>query len=220
MDITKGEKPMRHILNAGIAFLSLSLVGCNLHTPTDITDQRVQVHEEMFTEDMLLADVDDAYLGALARHYTKHGGSTMDLIVTYDPKSYRNTAMTATNKISDISETLRDYGVTDVNAGIMPIKSQGDDAHMVVSYSALTAHAPEGCVSMSGTDGQPLGYNEDYKLGCSIKTMVARQVSKPAHLLGRGNVDSTTDGRSSTNIVDLYRNGAQNPPLDGESATE
>lgn len=217
----KGDNPMKYILNAGMAFLSLSLVGCNLSEPTTLNDSQIRVQEEMLMRDVALSDVDESFIGSLARHYTKHGGGAMDLIVTYDPKSYRNTAMGATNKISDIVSALRDRGVVNVNASIMPINAQGDLPRLLIAYNSFTAHAPKGCEEMMpGMNGRPVGGGAEYKLGCSIDTLMARQVAKPQHLLGRGATGAATDGRSAANIVDLYRMGAENKELGGESATE
>ncbi len=217
----KGKNSMKHLFKAGIAFISLTLVGCNLHTPTAVTQQPFQIHEEVMTHDVLLADVDDAFIDGLAKHYAKHGGSTMDLILTYDPKSYRNTAMNASNNLADVAQKLRRHGVIDVDASVMPIKSQGDSAHLLVSYTAVTASVPKECENMlSGMDGSAVEADRDYKLGCSIKSMTARQVAKPADLAGRELADHETDGRSATNIVDRYRSGAPNASLDGQSATQ
>ncbi|PCK00554.1 MAG: hypothetical protein COA45_01910 [Zetaproteobacteria bacterium] len=218
----KGSNPMKYTLSAIMAFLSLSLVGCiDLYEPSAINEKPVRVQEEMLTHDVELSGVDDDYVGSLARHYTKHGGGPMDLIVTYDPRSYRNTAMGATNRISEIVSALRERGVVDINASIMPIKAQGDEARLLVTYNSFTAHAPEGCDElMPGMNGRLVGDSSEYKLGCSIKTMMARQVAKPRHLLGRGATGTPTDGRSAANIVDLYRMGEENTALEGESATD
>ena len=217
----KGKKSMKFLLNASMAVLSMSLIGCNLYEPSTLHDRKIQVQEEMLTHDVSISAVDDAFLSGLARHYSKHGGGVMDLIVTYDPKSYRNTAMQATNEISNIVTSLRDLGVVNINANIIPIKDQGDDAHLLVTYNSFNAHAPEGCDRMMpGMNGRSVGDNDGYALGCSIDTIIARQVAKPQHLLGRGAVGGPTDGRSASNVVDLYRMGAENKELDGQQATD
>ena len=218
----KHKNPLRYLMNAGLAFLSLSLTGCmDLYEPPTVNDNRIQVKEEAFLQDVSINDVNDEFIAALARHYSKHGGSAMDLIVTYDPRSYRNTAMNATNRAANIASSMRDYGISNVKAGVMPVKSQGDEARLLVSYDAYTAHAPEGCdYEMPGMNDAPVEDDKKYKMGCGIDTLLARQIAKPGHLLGRGSQDGTTDGRSSTNIVDLYRTGRQNEPLEGEVASD
>tara|TARA_R110002095_G_scaffold90802_1_gene79188 strand:+ start:8042 stop:8728 length:687 start_codon:yes stop_codon:yes gene_type:complete len=221
---TKHKNPLRYFLNAGLAFMSLSVGGCmgvDLYEPPTINESRIQVEEETFFQDVAVDDVDDAYLGMLARHYTKHGGSPMDLIITYDPRSYRNTAMKATDMAASIAGSLRGYGVSKVNAGVMPIKSQGDEARLLVTYDSYNARPPEGCDNnMPGMNKSPLEHDERYKLGCSIDTLVARQVSKPSDLLGRGKTETKSDGRPISNIIDLYRVGTPNTSLDGEKASD
>ncbi len=215
---------MKYLLNFSVAFLALgALAGCNMYSAGSINENPIRVSEEMVTKDVLISDIDDAFIGSIARHYTKHSGSPMKIIVTYDPKSRSNTAMGATNEVSDIVSNLRDYGVTNVDAGILPVKSQGSDSKLIISYNSFNAHAPEGCDAlMSGMNGDLNGRdsNADYKMGCSIDTMLARQVAKPSHLLGRGNSGQGYDGRSATNIVDGYRTGAQNKSLEGMSASD
>jgi len=38
--------------------------------------------------------------------------------------------------------------------------------------------------------------------------------------MGGGETQDTSDGRRAANIVDGYRTGVQNEPLDGESSSE
>jgi len=219
----KRKNPLRNIVNAGFAFLSLSVAGCmDLYEPPTVNESRIQVKEEAYIKDIAVSDVNDALLGSIARNYAKHGGSPMDILVTYDPRSYRNTAMMATNVAADIASSLRDYGVTNVKAGVMPIKSQGDDARVLITYDSFTAQAPEGCdYDMPGISGESaLENDQKYKIGCGIDTLLARQIARPADLLGRGAQENTSDGRPITNKVDLYRTGELNKPLEGESSTD
>ncbi len=210
------------MVNAGLAFLSLSVAGCmDLYEPPTISDDPIQVKEESFIQDIAVGDVDNEYISALARHYTKHGISPIDIIVTYDPRSYRNTAMMATNIAADIARSLRDYGVTNVKAGVMPVKSQGDEARVLINYNSYIALAPKGCdYNMLNRGNSALENDPEYKLGCSIDTMLSRQIARPADLLGRGAQEDASDARPVANKVDLYRTGELNKPLEGESATD
>jgi len=203
---------------------SLSLTGClsmDLYEPTNIKESVIEVREQEFSEDVMLHDVDEGYLKALAHHYSRYGGSTMDLVVTYDPRSYRNTAMYAAERASDIAGTLRINGVKDIKSGVMPIKAAGDHARLLVTYTSMTAHAPKGCDTLlPGTSGSVSAEpDRDYALGCTLDTMLARQVSKPSDLLGRGTQDSATDGRATSNVIEGYRTGVMNESLEGERAS-
>ncbi|MCB1783792.1 MAG: hypothetical protein KDI13_07315 [Alphaproteobacteria bacterium] len=204
-----------------LGVMALPLGACEMYAPGSITEQRMQVQESVFSEDMMLSDFSDAHVSALARHYTAHGDGGLDVTVTYDPRSYRNTAMYATQGAAKIASDLRDAGVDDVRTNILPVQGQGDDAHVMVRYNSYTAKAPDGCGTMPGfSDGRKLEYNPDYKLGCTVDTMIAKQVAHPKDLLGQGNVDETTEGRSAANIIEVYRSGAKNEPLQGQTASE
>lgn len=209
-------------LLCGVA-LALSACGKDkLHAPSAmLQDARLQVEEKNFSDNVALSDVDDSYIHGLSHHYVRHGGSTMELIVTYDPKSYRNTAMAAGVKAGDFAEALRKRGVHDIESSILPIMGQGDDGRLVVSYMSHSAKAPKDCDQMMpGMNDDELRDNVDYKMGCSVNTLIARQVSRPSDLLGRGNLDTVTDGRASANIIEAYRTGARNEPLEGETASD
>ncbi len=215
---------MKYLLNISVAVVAVSaLSGCgiDMYSPSTMTENQVQVSEEIITRDVLISDVDDKFIANLARHYTKHGGGDLEMVVTYDPKSRVNTAMTASNNAADIIGSLHGYGISDVSIGILPVRAQGSMSHFVVSYNSFNASAPKGCdVAMPGMNGELKGADLDYKLGCATKTILARQVAKPAHLLGRGATGASSEGRSAVNIVDGYRSGAQNEALGGQSATD
>lgn len=212
-------KNMKTFLAMACMAAPLTACSTDMYAPGSLNENRVQVQEQGFSENMMLDDVNDAYIQALARHYTKHGGGGMDLTVTYDPKSYRNTAMKASQSAARLVSALRDQGVSDVKTNILPVQEQGDDAHVLISYESYTARAPDGCTSMPGLDNSVVEYSKDYKLGCGVEMMMAKQVARPRDLMGQENTNTTSEGRSASNIVEVYRYGSQNESLDGESAS-
>lgn len=220
IDITKTSSRMAVV--CGLSCLVFPLAGCNLYEEGHMTTKRVQVQEKNFSDDVLVSNVDDAYIEALASHFYKYGGGTMDVTVTYDPYSRSNTAMLAGDKASEIVAAFRAAGVNSLKGGVLPVRDQGDFSHLLVSYSAYTAHAPEGCGDLSGIEGvaRDLEYNPDYEFGCSTQNLMAKQIARPKDLLGQGNTDHLTDARAAGNIVDTYRSGAQNKSLDGETASD
>jgi len=72
---------------------------------------------------------------------------------------------------------------------------------------------------MQGLDSLKDDNRQDYKIGCTVNTMIAKQVSRPGDLMGTVNSDLSTDGREAANIVAVKRTGAQNEPLQGEQAS-
>lgn len=212
----------RIILICGLSCLVLPLAGCNLYEEGHITTKRVQVQEKNFSDDVLISDVNDVYIDALASHFYKYGGGAMDVTVTYDPYSRSNTAMMAGDKAADVVAALRAAGVNNLKGGVLPVKDQGDSSHLLVSYLAYTAHAPEGCGDLPGVGSSTrnLEDNPDYELGCSTQTLMAKQIARPKDLLGQGNTDHLTDARGASNVVDTYRAGTPNKSLDGETASD
>ncbi|GJL85052.1 MAG: hypothetical protein DHS20C02_08270 [Micavibrio sp.] len=199
---------------------SASLSACNLYEEGHITENRVQVIEERFVEEVSLEEATPGYISGLARHYEKHGDGTVDLSVTYDPHSRSNTAMNASQSAAGLVKNLRKEGVRNVNADILPLQGYGDESMVVVSYMSYRAEAPKDCGRLSGFEDTDISHDKDYRMGCTVETMFAKQISRPKDLLGVGRVDPTTDGRRAGNIGDLYRSGARNEPLEGETASE
>ncbi len=219
----QGGNPMKKLLSGGAVLCSVFLVSCggiDMYQEGTLNHTRMQVESQSFSDNVSVEDVNDHYLQQLAQHYSKYGSGAMDVLVTYDARSYHNTAMKAGETASYISKTLRQNGVSQVDVGVLPVKSQGDYSRVIFSYEGYSASAPEGCGNLlPGLDGDAVENDPDYKLGCTLDTMLARQVSRPSDLMGRGVEDATTEGRSATNIVDLYRSGAPNEPLNGERAS-
>lgn len=216
----KSSVRVRLLLAASLAVMAGPLGGCDMYAPGSLNEKHVQVQESTFNEDIALSEFTQNHVDALARYYEKFGGGVMDVTVTYDPRSYRNTAMKATQESSKIVSALRGAGVRDVHASILPIEMQGDLARVLISYDTYSAHAPDGCGEMPGMDGKnTVEYNPDYRLGCSIQSAMVKQVAHPKDLMGQGNVDGKTEGRSASNIIESYRYGSKNEPLDGESAS-
>ncbi len=196
-----------------------ALPGC-LYQEGTITENRVQVKEERFVQKIPLKEASGEYLAGLAKHYEKHGDGPVALSVTYDPRSRTNTAMHASQEAAHLVRTLRDEGVRNIKADILPVKEQGDGAVMIVSYMSYTAHAPKDCGVMPGINDTDISSDEEYRMGCTLETMFARQVSRPKDLLGQGRVDPTSDGRRASNMGEMYRGGLGNESLEGESASE
>lgn len=211
-----------HILTAALLLIGAqSISACSeLYSETWVSPNRIQVEEKKVTQEIPVGDLDATALAGLADHYDRHGEGPLELTITYDPKSSSNTAMNASNEASRIVQVLRQNGLHNVHPGILPVNAQGEDSKAVISYMSYDALAPKDCTLMEGVEsGADLRADEGYKLGCSVDTLFARQIARPKDLKGQG-VDSTSEGRRSSNIVDYYRSGQPNEPLEGESASE
>ena len=195
------------------------LTGCDLHEETTLSQNRVQVQEEHFSDKMPVSSLNDAALRGLASHYTKHGDGPLALTVTYDPKSKTGNAMHASDAAAKLVSGLRTKGVSNVQANILPVKDSGSEMQALVSYTSYNALAPKDCSLMDGYENTNINNDEDYRLGCTIDTVFAKQIARPKDLKGNTN-SGITDGRRMANSVESYRTGIPNEPLGGETASE
>ncbi len=204
----------------GLIVLCMVLTGCKVHEPTRLSENRIQVEEEKFSDTVSVSKLNAAAINGLARHYAKHGDGPFALTVTYDPKSRTGGAMHASDEAARISKELRSAGVRSVDASILPVNGQGGEMNAMVSYMSYNALAPKDCSTMGGYDGSKVEVDDDYRLGCTFDTVFAKQIARPKDLRGQANTDMTTDGRRSANTIEAYRTGIPNERLEGESATE
>ncbi|MCB1592136.1 MAG: hypothetical protein KDI90_06755 [Alphaproteobacteria bacterium] len=219
MSLKSGLK-IKLLLTGAVVTLSPALLGgCEMYAPATLSTEKIEVHEEPYFLNVSAQEADEEMAARIAHHYARHAGGPLKLGVTYDSKNYRNTAMKASQKAADLAKALRENGVDQVETDILPVHGQGDESRVLVSYDSFSAHAPANCSTMPGVENRVVEYDQDYRLGCTIQTMVAKQVSRPKDLEGQGATGENTDGRSATNIVDLVRSGAENKELGGESAS-
>lgn len=200
--------------------LSVSVSGCSrkLYEEGNITTNRVQVEQTKFSETVKSSEFDNGYARALGMHYDATGEGGVNVSVLYDPKSRANTAMHASQHVSRVASLMRDNGIHDLEANILPIQNLGDEAEIMVTFMSYEAHAPKDCETMPGFKDTDIGYREDYAIGCTVETVIARQIARPKDLAGQGS-SGVTDGRRAGNVVDRYRTGVPNESLDGESAS-
>ena len=189
-----------------------------MHSPSKVSQNRVQVEQEYFVEEMDIRDVDNLYIAGLGVHYARHGIGPVHLSVAYD-KTHENAAK-ASSDAARIATMLQDEGVRDVRSNVMPVSHLGPHAKVMISYTAYNALAPKDCSLMSGIESAQIEPEQDYRLGCSIETLFAQQIARPKDLAGGDMGERITDGRRSANIVEGYRSGAPGDALSGENASD
>lgn len=200
------------------------LPACDLYEESWTTKERASVSQERVYETFTSDEFSDAIIANLAHDYDRHGFSPMSISVTYDPLSRNYTALNASNEVARIAKKMRENGVRDAEIGVLPAESYA--GQIIVSYDAYTAKAPENCGSLPGLKtrsdiGQSIEEKEQYALGCTIETLMARQVSRPKDLMGQKQTETAVDGRRVINTAEFYRDGIPNDPLEGgESASD
>ena len=209
----------------GTCVIGLSVLGaCSQDHKGNVSLKRVEVHQEQFAKQVTSHDLKQSDLEALAADYNRYGGDDpLTLSVQYDPASSENTAMNATRHASKLANGLRAAGVTNVKTEILPVVGVGDHSRTLITYERYSAHKPEGCGTMPGMDNTTTDWEamRDYGFGCSVEDKIARQIARPKDLLGndRG-LEGEDDGRRASNIIETYRLGEPNEPLEGEQASE
>jgi type IV pilus biogenesis protein CpaD/CtpE len=204
----------------GFAVL-IGLCGCDMYHETYMSPNRMQVEKGTFFEQISADQVNSAYLEEIARGYDKSGQGPLDVTVTYDPVSKTNTAMKASNKASGIARTLQQNGVADIDVSILPVHAQGGISDVLLSYNAYEAKGPRDCENqMQGMTTTSVEATPDYRLGCTMGAVMAKQIARPKDLAGTPTKDPVTDGRRSSNIIERFRTGTPNKPLEGQAATD
>lgn len=206
MSFTQTRK-IYHFLIVGLALITQPfLSACALDRETYISGNRMEVVESFHQSEIPTAAVSqDAVIG-MARDYRRYGGSPLEVTVSYNSKSQKNTARMASDNAARIVAAFKHEGVENVKANILPIKDS-EVSMTYFSYVANHARTDENCRNIEGIDSEEFTESvKDYKLSCSMDSYIAAQVSRPEDLLGR-DTDVATDGRKAATNVSAYRWG-------------
>lgn len=221
---------MRQTFHILFCMTSLALVtACDLSEPTWVNSSRVEVHEEGFKDSFDTANLDKGTLRAIGVNYYRYGNGPMDVTVSYDPQSKTNNKQKADKEARRIETELRGYGVKNVKVTTASVTSAGDKSMALISFPALIAKPPQDCGYMPGYmnaqtevpnygEGEPQGY----RIGCTVETMIAKQIARPGDLMGRPGFETDADGRRAEAVIweRGYYGPKSNAPLDGQNASE
>ncbi len=209
---------LQHVLLALAAISALSLGGCaKIDMPSKMTTQKIALESDNHSQTYKVASLNAVQFDEMGDHFRRYGNSQAEVIVSYDPYSKKNTAMKATDHLHRITAELGKRGVSNIKGSILAADYSGDDPEMIIGYSSVSAQPPEGCGMIPGSDTMRAELDFDYELGCSVQTMVSRQVARPADLAGRSPDSAHGDARRAGVVVEPYRAGRPNPALRTES---
>lgn len=206
------------IFGIGLA-AALMLSACAWDAPTRTTAGRAEVYSDDYVLEVPTETLKAAKLQDVSQHYWRYGSSPVLVTVMYDPHSPSNTAMKATQQATRIAETLHAQGIKAIDTDILPVQEAGDVSNTLITYNTVEARPPSECgepLSMGYTDSEK---DQNYALGCSVETYLARQVARPADLLGNDGQDPG-EGRRAANMTNGYIGGEPNEPLEGETASD
>jgi pilus biogenesis lipoprotein CpaD len=193
----------RNIVITACLFGAIALTGCGKQsTPSMVNTTRPQLAPETMIQQVLVEDLNAAYIDHMSENYKRFGTSVIDLSLGYDETSKTYTAMNAFNDLSKVKAQLAKRGVKNVKAEAVKI-NKGEKPVLWINYDAVTAQAPEGCTTMPGLDNNTTRDIGAYKFGCSIDSMLAKQIYRPADLEGNGYMDPAS-GRKAQSSLEHY----------------
>lgn len=218
---------MKKNLKLAGALTALCLTSaCSMNSPTWVNQSRVEVHANQFTDTFETAKLDDAVIRAIAVYHYRYGNGPVTMVVGYDRNSKVNTEAKAKAEAARIKSALQRNGVKDVYIETAYLVDTGDVSVTTVTFPALVAKAPAKCGMIPGYNSPTTGYDSadgiaPYELGCTVETLMAKQIARPGDLLGRPGFETNADGRRQETVTSErgYYGSKSNEPLEGESSS-
>jgi type IV pilus biogenesis protein CpaD/CtpE len=188
---------------------------------------RAQIAEDQFTDTFETAKVNNGMIHAISNYYDRFGNGTMNVVVSYDPQSKINSLPRAEKSLVAIQNGLARNGIADVKGALSEVRGSGDVSTTLVSFPALTASAPAGCGMMPGYADPSEGIPNDtnikgpYGYGCTVETLLSKQIARPSDLMGRAGFETNGDGRRAERVLSSrgYYSDKENTQLQGETAS-
>lgn len=210
----------------GCLLLITSMTGCSVESESWVNPSRVEVHDDQFTDTIQTDKIDDGVVRAIASYHYRYGNGPLQAAVSYDPASRSNTKDKAIRAANFLKAGLIQDGVQTVNVAVTASPATGDVSTTLVTFPAITATAPQGCDTMPGYE-QPTEVQNNandkpvYRIGCTVESLLARQVARPSDLLGKDGFEGHSDGRRQERVLSTrgYYGDKPNSQLQGESAS-
>ncbi|MES2729108.1 MAG: CpaD family pilus assembly lipoprotein [Pseudomonadota bacterium] len=200
----------------------LTACGASFEMPTVMSERRAELATSTHNQSYAESQITDGFLQQMAQYYARYGAGVVGATVTYDP-SVSDSPRDANRLAARISNTLKANGVAEVMTETLPIPNSGREMHALLKFGTITAKGPRDCGQMpayTGTGGATTN-NETYKYGCTVETLMAQQVMRPADLAGRAPTAASDGARQTAVINDRgYYDNKAFAPLAGQTASE
>ncbi len=202
--------------------LSLTACGSSFEMPSVMSDRRAELATATHNQSYDAAQMTDGFLQQMAQYYDRYGAGPVAITTTYDPKSSKDAALEATRLAARVANSLRADGVPEVMTDTLPVMGAGKDMKVLMKFGTITARAPRDCGQMPAYGGTGATTNdESYKYGCTVETLMAQQIMRPADLAGRAPTTPSDGARQAAVINDRgYYDKKAFPPLAGQTASE
>lgn len=204
-----------------IAVLFLTACADNsFELPGVVSEKRAEIATGQLNQAYPSTQMSDGFVRKMAEHYNRYGAGPLYVTTTYDPNA-KDGARDATRLAVRINNVLKVNGAADVHTETLPTPHAGSQT--IFKYGTVTAQAPTGCGTMPGwavTDATT--NNKDYGYGCTVETMLAQQVMRPADLAGKAPGAVASDGARQTAVLNDrgYYGNESFAPLQAQNASD
>ena len=204
-----------------MAFLFIPLVAlgaCTQTTPSMMNSNKLIVAQETIIDQIALTDMNKAIVSRIADYYNKNATGALGVTVTYDPNSNSFGRTQANREARDIAAALKQHNIKSVMTETVAIPNS--EPFVIINYDTTVALAPANCGETPGLEDYQTGrFIGDYKFGCGVESMFAKQIAHPNDLYGNSRL-GTRYARRDTNVVENYSAGVQLAPLNGVETNE
>lgn len=204
-----------------IGAMTLVLSACEMTSSSMMSTSPITVEEKQNSVMMQIDDLTPAAVAELSKGYRRNGQGPVEVIVLYPAEG---SEVLAENEAGRIAADLRDAGIGSVTPSSLPIDDMRKAGQVIVRYTELVAHAPQGCEvhpgdSRAGILDSKNGYFPNYRFGCGVDSYIAGQVARPSDLLGDDDIAPVEASRPTAQGKD-FRDGKAFKDLKGTNASE
>jgi len=196
----------------------MGLTACTQTTPSMMNSAPLTVSEETIIDQISFDAVTSATIAHMANYYLDNATGALGLALTYDPRSKSFGRSRATKEVAKLADILRHEGVETINTRVMPVANS--EPVLVINYDSAVVNGPAGCGETPGLKDYQTGrFIGDYKFGCGVENMFAKQVSDPTDLYGNSGL-GPRQARRAAIVVENDAAGVRNTSMQGVETNE
>lgn len=195
--------------------LCTGIAGCAdepwLMDQSTLTPQKMTLVENRHIVKKPLTQLSGGDIAEAANKYSRAGAGPMYVVVAYNEQG-KGVDHSVDQKVHAIASELQSRGVAarDIVASTVPLETVEPVA--LIAFDTLEAQGPQNCTDMPGLKTLPGEESDfDYKLGCGVKSMMARQIAHPADLEGKAGLGGHNDGARAANVVNTQVRAYEGP---------
>lgn len=209
----------RRVLMLGSVLMTLSACSGVLYAPTGFNvDRRPHLVQSDYVQYLAVDSINDRVLDDLVEDYNRFGMDVPSITVTYHPDDRNFGARNARNKADWLKSELRTRNLANVEIDTLPVQHIADAGQILLTYQQVEARVDEECTQLDQIGSAGADIDRSYGFGCSIEQQMAKQIHRPADLLGKGGLSPVPASRTLATLGP-YRYGVPNQALGGERAS-